>query len=171
VSEEQWVVASVAVTNERQTIRTNVTGVDEVQLVTVMADEVVDTVVTVTTTASDYNEEQTITIDATDLDEVQTVRTSIAAVLDPQTLTVSATRRNEVQQVAIELTGNTSSPAAVAALEASLGGSFQLQLDTRGCEWCDTQSSRTSASIDAPFTAANLNTSLSALPNLGAGSV
>jgi hypothetical protein len=171
VSEEQWVVASVAVTNERQTIRTNVTGVDEVQLITVMADEVIDTVMTVSTTASDYNEEQTITIDATDLNEVQTFRTAIAAVLEAQTLTVSATRLNEVQQVAIELTGDTSDAAAVLALEASLGGSFQLKLDTRGCEWCATQSSRTSGSIDAPFTAARLNASLAALPNLGAGSV
>jgi len=171
MSEEQWVIASVAVTNERQTILTNVTGVDEVQMITVMADEVIDTVMTVTTTASDYNEEQLLKIDATDLNEVQTFRTDIDAVLEMQTLTVSATRRNEIQQVTIELTGNTSTPGAVEYLEASLGGTFQLEMDTRSCQWCDVQSVQTSASISAPLSASNLNASLAALSNLGAGSL
>ena len=166
VSEEQWLIASVEVTNERQTVRTNVTGVDEVQMITVMADEVMDTVMTVTTTASDYNEEQSITIDATDLDEVQTLRTQVAAVLESQTLTVSATRRNEVQTVTITLEGDTSSGGAVTALASALGGSYQLKLDTRTCEWCDAQQARTTADIVSPFTAANLEAALELLPNV-----
>ena len=171
VAEEQWLVATVEVTNERQTVRTNVTGVDEVQMITIMADEVRDTVMTLTTTASDFNEEQTIMIDATDLDEVQALRTETKAVLETQLLTVSATRRSEVQQITILMQGDTSNSAAVTALENALGGEYQLTFDSRSCEWCAQQSSRTTASIAAPFTATRLNSTLSALANIGGGGV
>lgn len=119
VSEEQWVLATVEVTNERQTIRTNVTGVDEVQIITSMADEVLPEIQTVTTTAVDYNEEQVIRITGEDGDEVQTIRTETAARYEVQVLTVSAARvpGGEVQKVTIKLTGDTSTAAKEAALQ------------------------------------------------------
>ena len=85
-------LATVEVTNERQTVRTNVTGVDEVQIITSMADEVLPEIQTVTTTATDYNEEQVIRISADDGDEVQAVRTEVDARYEVQVLTVSAAR-------------------------------------------------------------------------------
>jgi hypothetical protein len=163
-NEEQWVVATVHVTNEIQTVRTNVDGANEVQLITVMADAVQNAVQTVTTTAADYNAEQTITIDGTDVNEVQVLRTEVGAVYETQVLTVSATRVNERQNVTIMVRG------AASTASANIGGSYQLTLDTRNCEWCSDQSKRTTASITT-FTAAALQARLEALANIGAGNV
>ena len=58
--EEQAIIASVAVTNERQSVRTVVTGVDEVQTITTSADTVVAEVQTITTYANDINEVLTV---------------------------------------------------------------------------------------------------------------
>jgi hypothetical protein len=52
--------ATSVVAEERQVMRTNVTGVKAVQMITMMAVAVEDTAMTVTSTATDDNEEQTI---------------------------------------------------------------------------------------------------------------
>lgn len=135
VADEQWVVATVAVTNEVQTVTTNVTGVNEVQLVTLMADEVQNQVVTVTTTAVDFNEVQTIALSAPDIDEVQVLRTSVHAVQEVQVLTVSATRVNEIQHLNITLMGDTSTPAKVDELLDTVRGEIELIVDLRTCQW------------------------------------
>ncbi|GMH48103.1 hypothetical protein TL16_g00217 [Triparma laevis f. inornata] len=99
VIEEQAITATVAVTNERQTVRTAVTGVDEIQTITTTADEVFNEVQTVTTTAVDTNEVQTLTPYATDVNEVQVIRSHGSDVPEIQSVTVTAARVAEVQTI------------------------------------------------------------------------
>ena len=80
---------NICVCLQIQTVSTNVTGMNEVQLITIMADEVQNQVVTVTTTAVDFNEEQTIKISGTDVNEVQVFRSEVAAVQEIQVTTPS----------------------------------------------------------------------------------
>ena len=131
------------VTNERQTLRTVVSGVDEVQTITTTCDDVVNEVQTVTTTAIDKDEVQTFAMTATDVDEIQIVRTSATSVAEVQRVDVSVEEIDEVQILGIFIEGiDTSSCTSInaeqvgrecSAIETKLSGNFQLYFDVEAC--------------------------------------
>jgi hypothetical protein len=124
VIEEQAITATVAVTNERQTVRTVVTGVDEIQTVTTTADEVFNEVQTVTTTAVDTDEVQTLTPYASNVNEVQLVRSHGSDIPEIQTVTVGAVRTPEVQTIVF-----TFSNVNITKSEAADAGTLRNQQD------------------------------------------
>jgi len=66
--------ATVAVTNEVQSIKTEIEGVDEVQKNSTTCDDVTAEVQMIVTTAVDTNEEQVVSLVADDIDEIQLLR-------------------------------------------------------------------------------------------------
>ena len=70
----QTIQATVAVTNEVQSIKTQVAGVDEVQEFSLTSDDVVAEVQRIETTAVDTDEEQSLSLVSDDIDEIQLIR-------------------------------------------------------------------------------------------------
>ena len=115
VNEEQHIRATVAVTNERQIVRTTdgtdgagswTGGVDEVQVIETTATMVANEVQTVTTRADDVNEVQEVRMEAPALpNEKQVVITDVAApILEVQSVQIYANRdpsKGEVQEIVI----------------------------------------------------------------------
>lgn len=101
ILETQTIKATVAVTNERQLVRTTVSGTDEVQMITTTCDDVVAEVQTITLNAIDNNEEQRIAVAGTDIDEIQVVRSEGMDTPEIQSVKVTVSRTNEIQQLGI----------------------------------------------------------------------
>ena len=70
----QKIQATVAVTNEVQSIKTQVAGMDEVQEFSLTSDDVVAEVQRIETTAVDTDEEQSLSLMSDDIDEIQLIR-------------------------------------------------------------------------------------------------
>ena len=134
VIEEQAITATVAVTNERQTVRTVVNGVDEIQTITTTADEVINEVQTITTTASDTNEVQTITPYATDIDEIQLIRTHGVDIPEVQVVEVAASRISEVQDIVFTFTEVNITASVGAAGSAANAAPCTLN---NACSWVE----------------------------------
>ncbi len=89
-------------TNEQQTITTDVVGVDEVQTVMLNATDVVNDVRRVTVSATDIDEIQTITTSGTNMDEIVTFRTSSVRQAEVQVYTITTDAEvDEVHQIAL----------------------------------------------------------------------
>ncbi len=93
--------ATVAVTNEIQSITTVVEGIDEVQKISTTCDDVTAEVQMIITSAVDTNEEQTLTLISDDIDEIQLVRSQGEDQYEVQSVQVSVPRVNEVQRFGI----------------------------------------------------------------------
>ncbi|KAL7440180.1 hypothetical protein ACHAXH_004154 [Discostella pseudostelligera] len=93
--------ATVAVTNEIQSIKTMVEGVDEVQEISTNCDDVTAEVQMIATTAVDTNEEQILSLISDDIDEIQLVRLQGNGQAEVQSVQVSIPRVNEVQRFGI----------------------------------------------------------------------
>jgi hypothetical protein len=154
-----------------------VAGVDEVQLIVTTADEVVPAIQTITTYASDYNEKQSIALDATRIPEVQVLRTTLASVPEVQTITVAANRISEQQSFTITFTGDTSDGSGNTlwtAVQPATGVNFRLRLDTTNMYWAASKADVTAASsitASGGFTQAGMQAHLESLSNVGAGQV
>ena len=143
----QTIEATVAVTNEVQSIRTEIVGVDEIQEITTTCDDVVAEVQMIVTNAVDTNEEQVLSLMSDDIDEIQLVRLHGNDQVEVQSVQVSVERVNEVQRLGIVISNiNTDgdgvhSTACIgndvgepcAEIEAALGGSFTVSFDFDEC--------------------------------------
>lgn len=136
--ETQAVTLLARVTNERQVIRSTLgPSVDEVQSVTLFCDDVTNEVQRVETTASDFDEKQTVELTGTEVHEVQLLQSYVRGVPEIQTVEVSSPRVNEVQVFGVIVQGvdtsSCSAGAACAAVEAGLSGFYRLQFDPNQC--------------------------------------
>lgn len=93
--------ATVAVTNEVQSIKTEIEGVDEVQKISTTCDDVTAEVQMIVTTAVDTNEEQVVSLVADDIDEIQLLRLESDNQVEIQSVQVSVQRLNEIQKLGI----------------------------------------------------------------------
>ena len=139
--------ASVAVTNEVQSILTEVDGVDEVQEISITCDDVTAEVQTIVTTAVDINEEQTISLISDDVDEIQLVRIYGDNQVEVQSVQVSVLRVNEVQRFGVVISNISTDGDGVQStacagisvgdpcpdIESALAGSFTVSLDFDCC--------------------------------------
>jgi len=137
VIETQAIRVTAAVTNEKQTVRSRVTGIDEIQTVTTTCDDVTNEVQRVTTNAGDIDEIQTIELIGTDVNEVQLVQTRTVDDPEVQVIEISATRVSAVQTIGLIIRNvNTASCAVGAscdAIEDYIQGSFSLRFDVSQC--------------------------------------
>lgn len=139
--------ATVAVTNEVQSIKTSVVGVDEVQEISLTCDDVTAEVQMIVTSAVDTNEEQTISLVSDDVDEIQQVRLQGGDEAEVQSVQVSVPRVNEVQKLGIVISNiNTHGDGVHSTacmglsigdscpdIENSLAGSFTVSFDFDQC--------------------------------------
>lgn len=93
--------ATVAVTNEVQSIVTEVEGVDEIQEISTTCDGVTAEVQMIVTTAVDKNEEQTFSLVSDNVDEIQLIRLHGDNQVEVQSVQVSVPRVNEVHCLAL----------------------------------------------------------------------
>jgi len=93
--------ATVAVTNEVQSILAEVEGVDEIQEISTTCDDVTAEVQMISTTAVDTNEQQIISLISDDVDEIQLIRLHSDNIIEVQSVQVSVPRVNEVQSFGI----------------------------------------------------------------------
>lgn len=139
--------ATVAVTNEIQSIKTMVQGVDEVQEVSTTCDDVTAEVQMVVTSAVDINEEQTLLLISDDIDEIQLVRSQGEDHYEVQSVQVSVPRVNEVQRFGIVISNVNTLGDGVRStacmglsigdpcrdIENALTGSFTVSFDFDKC--------------------------------------
>lgn len=139
--------ATVAVTNEIQSIKTIIEGVDEVQEISTTCDDVAAEVQMIVTNAVDINEEQTLSLISDDIDEIQLVRSQGDDQFEVQSVQVSVPRVNEVQSFGIVISNiNTlgdgvHSTACMGLsigdpcpdIENALAGSFTVSFDFDQC--------------------------------------
>ncbi len=167
VQEEQWIVATVEVTNEVQRVSTDASGVDEVQLIATTAKAVQPAIQTITTYAADYNERQTISLDALEVNEIQWIETTSDEIVESQSLYVAARRVSEVSEFTLVLTGDTTdvsgdSLVAIAATESI----FQLTLDTSAMRWAAIQSQEVTSAVVSFNDASGVQNALDGLTNV-----
>lgn len=139
--------ATVAVTNEVQSILAEVEGVDEIQEISTTCDDVTAEVQMISTTAVDTNEQQIISLISDDVDEIQLFRLHSDNIIEVQSVQVSVPRVNEVQRFGIVISNiNTDgdgvhSTACVNLdvgdpcqdIEDALSGSFTVSFDFDRC--------------------------------------
>ena len=139
--------ATVAVTNEVQSIKTEVEGVDEVQEISTTCDDVTAEVQMIVTTAVDTNEEQVVSLVSDDIDEIQLVRLQGDNQVEVQSVQVSVPRVNEVQKFGIVISNintdgdgvHSTACAGIPAgdpcpdIENALSGSFTVSFDFDDC--------------------------------------
>ena len=135
--EVQAVRVLAAVTNERQSIRTQIVGVDEVQVVTTHADDVVNAVQRITTTAQDYNEIQSIELTGTYVPETQLIQTKTEDRPEIQRVEIYTPRINEVQTIGVIIkdidTHTCVHGEPCTDVEQFVHGNFQLQFNPDLC--------------------------------------
>jgi hypothetical protein len=102
--EKQAIRVISSVTNERQIVRTNVNGIDEVQTITTTCDDVTNDVQRITTNAIDIDEVQTLEIIGTDVNEVQLLQTYTDDLPEIQILEISSSVIPAVQRIGVIMT-------------------------------------------------------------------
>lgn len=146
-SAEQYIEATVEVVNERQVVRTQFSGEDEVQVIKVDGSVVIPEIQTFRTYTTDIDQEEQLRVDAKDYDEIQSIRTTIPEKFDVQRVNVEIIPSPEIQTITMTFTGGNGNMNA-------LTGSFILTFDARQCTFCNGKTL-------GPQSTSNLLTSLS----------
>jgi len=138
VVETQALRVLTEVTNERQIVRSEVVGIDEIQTVTTHCDDVTNEIQRIVTNAIDIDGVQTLEITGTDVNEVQLIQTRTAKDLpEIQAIRIRAPRTYGVQIIGVIVqnidTSSCTLNAGNCSIEANFTGDYRLQFAPMAC--------------------------------------